>query len=91
VHRVLSGDDLFWGHSGEPIITGVEIAHVIKAEPAVVTGAIKSRAAFTGCAEFAGFTAPRRHAAALRILYPAMKTIVLHRFHMAIVRVEGKP
>jgi hypothetical protein len=64
---------------------------MVEAEPAIVARTVKTGAAFTGRAEFARLPATGCHATALGIPDPAMKTIVLHRFHMAIVRVEGKP
>src|SRR6185369_1922533 len=80
--RVLGGDDLVGAHPGKPVIAGVEFAHMVEAEPAIVARAVKPGRAVAGRPEFALLAAPRPLAAAPLAARPpadaAMEPVVSH-------------
>lgn len=90
VDRMLRRQNLFRAHPVEPIIPGVELAHVIKAEPAILARPVETRSTWARRAKFAVVAATRPFAQPAAAADPSMKTILFHRFHMAIVRLEEK-
>jgi hypothetical protein len=60
------------------VVTGIEVAHVIKAEPAVFAGPIKTWPALSGRSELARSRAAGHIALPAAGLMPAMETVVSH-------------
>ena len=90
VHRVLRGKNLFGRHAGEPIVARVEFPNVVKAVPTILAGSIEPGSAFPRGPEFSGFGTTRYLAGASCAGVSSMESVVLHPFHMAIDRLEGK-
>ncbi len=64
---------------------------MVEAEPAVVPRPVKSRRARAGRAEFTVFAATGTVTWPPCPIYPAMESILFHRFHMALGLLEVKP
>ena len=65
-------------HAGEEVVTGVERAHVIEAEPTVIAGAIETRRTHTGRTEFSRLVATGNIAKAPGIVDAAMELVLPH-------------
>src|SRR5690606_21646965 len=62
--RRLRGEDLLGAHAFEPVVAGVELAHVLEAQPAPLARTVEARGAAAGRAELARPAATRRIAIA---------------------------
>ena len=87
---MLRGEDFIAAHPGKPVVARVELADVVEAVPVVVTGSIEAGLARPRRAELARLGAAGGIAAAALVRIAAMESIVLHPFHMATDRLEGK-
>lgn len=79
VQRRLGGVYLFRRHSSEIVVTGIEGANMVKAEPAVIARAVKTPGLRAWCAKFALVRAARRLAAPAFRLVAAVESLMSHR------------
>jgi hypothetical protein len=95
VHRMLGCQDLLGAHSSKPIVARVELADMIEAVPTIIARPVlparEGRGAGTGRTKFARLGAAGGIARAAPIGIAPVESIVLHPFHMALDRLEGKP
>src|SRR5690606_14411673 len=74
----LRGKDLVRRHALEPVVSRIEFAHVLKAQPAPVAGAIEVGPIIARRAEFAGLIASRGGACAPIAIVSAVELLWTH-------------
>lgn len=74
----LRGKNLLRAHPFEPVVTRIEFAHVIEAEPAPVAGSVERVSLRPGCAKLSGLRTSRHLASAARARISAMELRLLH-------------
>ena len=66
-------EDLFRTHPFEPIVTGIELTHMIEAEPAPMARPVKTAGTMSGRTEFPGISATWRFALPVFCLMTTVK------------------